>query len=468
MMGFHDRSWRGLLRPLIALSLLLATCAPLAAQNSAILPNAKTQFFNALGQPLAGGSVYTYLPTCSASVCTNTGTLKTTWSDPLAQTPNSDPIVLDSAGTAFIFGQGNYWETVFDSSSNLIWQGFTAAPPISVGNTAGTTAVGCANCGISASAVSSNITFTLTDQLGNTLSSTDQATPCFSVDLATQTTVVCTAISSALSITLNSGSNLGVSGTTQPFRVWLALFYNAGTPSLGLITATNYTTATPSVISLNGLSTANTTACASCASATSAQTWYTPSSLTASPYVLLGYAEFSAFTVNGHWVLPSALHSCYWGCKKPGDVVQTVAKAQTLNDNAGTSSTTFVVFATATASITPTSAANGIFVTANANLFAENVGASASVGVCSIVRGTVASSTYVGVAAMNNPLETTGTIESYVPTGSMGGLDFPATTSAQAYTLQRLSGDGAHVALCPAQPSNPGANVYWLLQEIQG
>jgi hypothetical protein len=439
---------------------LLSSVVCASAQTSTILPNAKTQFFNLLGQPLAGGSVNTYLPSCSPTVCTNTSVPKTTWSDPLGQNPNSNPIVLDSAGTAFIFGTGNYWETVFDSNSNLIWQGFTSAPPVTSSAASGTTSVGCANCGLGASAASSNITFTLTDQLGNALSSTDQAIPCFSIDLAASTTIVCTPISSALSITLNSGSTLGVSGTTQPFRVWLALFYNAGTPTLGLITATNYTA--PSIISLNGLSTASTTACASCATATNAQTWYTPTALTASPYILLGYGEFSAFTVSGHWVLPSALHSCYWGCKKPGDIIQTVAKAQTLNDT-GTSNTTFTVFATATASITPTSAANGILVTANTILSSAFQDAS----VCAIVRGTVASSTYVGTAAINEPSPSAGPFTLYTPTGSMGGIDFPATTSAQAYTIQRYTSSG-DTAKCPAQPTNPGTNTYWLLQEIQG
>jgi hypothetical protein len=441
---------------------LLASASCAGAQTTTILPNAKTQFFNAGGQPLAGGTVNTYVPSCSPTACTNTSVPKTTWSDPLAQNPNANPIVLDSAGTAFIFGSGNYWETVFDSNSNLIWQGFTSAPPVTSSAASGTTAVGCANCGLSASAASSNITLTLTDQLGNALSSTDQATPCFSIDLAADTTIVCTPISSALSITLNSGSTLGVSGTTQPFRVWLALFYNAGTPALGLITATNYTVASPSIISLDGLSTTNTTACASCATATSAQTWYTPTALTASPYVLLGYAEFAAFSVNGHWVLPTALHSCYWGCKKPGDILQNVMKAQTLSD-AGTSNNTFTVFATATASITPTSAANGILVTATTTV----EGTGSSVAVCAIVRGTVASSTYVGVAAMSQGTPSAGTFNIWSSTGPMGGLDFPITTSAQAYTLQRYA-SGSTFVECPSQPTNPGPNLYWLLQEIQG
>ena len=50
---------RGAVNGLLAsLGLLLALSNPLLAQSAQILPNAKTQFLNANGQPLAGGSVY--------------------------------------------------------------------------------------------------------------------------------------------------------------------------------------------------------------------------------------------------------------------------------------------------------------------------------------------------------------------------------------------------------------------------
>ena len=41
--------------------------------------------------------------------------------------PNSQPVVLDTAGSAFIFGSGNYTETLNDANGNLIWSGFTFA-----------------------------------------------------------------------------------------------------------------------------------------------------------------------------------------------------------------------------------------------------------------------------------------------------------------------------------------------------
>jgi hypothetical protein len=102
----------------LALS-LIATAGTVLAQTAALIPNAKQQYLNALGQPLVGGFVYSFVP--------NTTVPKTTWSDPNEAFPNSQPVVLDAGGGAFIFGQGNYRQQVFDANNNLIWDGFTSA-----------------------------------------------------------------------------------------------------------------------------------------------------------------------------------------------------------------------------------------------------------------------------------------------------------------------------------------------------
>jgi hypothetical protein len=114
----------GLLASLSIAAALATTCW---AQTAAILPNAKTQFLNANGQPLAGGKVYFCVLN---TTCTNISTPspKTTWQDAFEMTPNAQPVVLDSAGSAFIFGSGNYTETLYDSANNLIWTGFTNGP----------------------------------------------------------------------------------------------------------------------------------------------------------------------------------------------------------------------------------------------------------------------------------------------------------------------------------------------------
>jgi hypothetical protein len=122
-MGVVVRTMNGPWRRVIACTALalslIATASTVLAQTAALIPNAKQQYLNALGQPLVGGFVYSFVP--------NTTVPKTTWSDPNEAFPNSQPVVLDAGGGAFIFGQGNYRQQVFDANNNLIWDGFTSA-----------------------------------------------------------------------------------------------------------------------------------------------------------------------------------------------------------------------------------------------------------------------------------------------------------------------------------------------------
>lgn len=83
-----------------------------------LLPNAQQQFCDANGQPLAGGSVYFY------TVATTTP--KATWQDSGSTVLNSNPVVLDSAGRATIWGSGSYRQILYDVNGNLIWDGITS------------------------------------------------------------------------------------------------------------------------------------------------------------------------------------------------------------------------------------------------------------------------------------------------------------------------------------------------------
>lgn len=85
-----------------------------------LLPPAKSQFFDALGNPLAGGSVAFFIP--------GTTTPSNTWQDAGQTTLNTNPIILDSAGEALIYGNGSYRQIVKDSLGNTIWDQITSAP----------------------------------------------------------------------------------------------------------------------------------------------------------------------------------------------------------------------------------------------------------------------------------------------------------------------------------------------------
>lgn len=104
---------------LLLWALLLAALplAATAADLAALLPNGKQTFVDANGLPLAGGSVFFYIPA--------TTTPKVTWSDPGEVVPNANPVVLDSAGRAIIYGSGDYRQVVKDVFGNTVWDALT-------------------------------------------------------------------------------------------------------------------------------------------------------------------------------------------------------------------------------------------------------------------------------------------------------------------------------------------------------
>ena len=85
--------------------------------SGTILPQAVETFVDANGKPLAGGSVYMYIP--------NTTTFKNTYQDPNLTILNTNPIILNASGQAIIWGTGQYRQQVFDQFNNLIWDQIT-------------------------------------------------------------------------------------------------------------------------------------------------------------------------------------------------------------------------------------------------------------------------------------------------------------------------------------------------------
>jgi hypothetical protein len=85
---------------------------------TALLPPARQVFLDLNGQPLAGGAVWHYIP--------NTDSLRDTYQDPNLTILNSNPVLLDAAGRAAIWGSGQYRQVVFDASGNQIWDAVTS------------------------------------------------------------------------------------------------------------------------------------------------------------------------------------------------------------------------------------------------------------------------------------------------------------------------------------------------------
>lgn len=109
-----------------------------SALGATLLPNGQQQFVDANGKPYAAGKVWFYsnFPTCSV--------LKNTWQDSANTILNTNPVTLDSAGRATIFGSGAYCQVLKDSIGNTIWTKYTAdtssAAGVSWGGTSGGTA----------------------------------------------------------------------------------------------------------------------------------------------------------------------------------------------------------------------------------------------------------------------------------------------------------------------------------------
>lgn len=99
-----------------ALLALVCFCAP--SYSATLLPPGKVTFTDANGKPLSGGTVAFYLP--------NTTTPKQTWQDAGQTVLNTNPVTLDSAGRATIYGSGAYRQIVKDQYGNLVWDQLTA------------------------------------------------------------------------------------------------------------------------------------------------------------------------------------------------------------------------------------------------------------------------------------------------------------------------------------------------------
>ena len=66
------------------------------------------------GVPMIGAKLYSYVPL--------TSTPKATYSDPGYVTPNSNPVVMDDQGGAYIWLQGTYHLRLYDVDDVLVWE----------------------------------------------------------------------------------------------------------------------------------------------------------------------------------------------------------------------------------------------------------------------------------------------------------------------------------------------------------
>lgn len=77
------------------------------------VPNGDRTFLDLNGDPLSGGQVFFYVP--------GTTDPSPTWADEGLSVQNPNPVILDQAGRAVIWGDGLYRQVVQDMFGNLIW-----------------------------------------------------------------------------------------------------------------------------------------------------------------------------------------------------------------------------------------------------------------------------------------------------------------------------------------------------------
>lgn len=379
---------KGIKRALIGVLAALLAWGPVSAlaQSAVLLPNGRQQFLDANGNPLASGQVFMYVPPA-------TTTAKTTWQDAARVTPNANPVVLDSAGTALIYGVGGYRQLVKDALGNTIWDAQTSGLG---GNTYAGVSTGSANAQVFTTSDFSNtngerVSFTagftnttsmtfnagygafavvkdgqggptalvggevvannyivaawdslntrfhlvntvVPNESGSTVPLNFSLTTSVSggaLTVAVRTasgavptpaspvyiplapasalgTLASVTISSANSLVISSGSTLGVTANSQPFRLWVFGVRNAATTGmeLGVINCTTYdsTTGAFAQFPLGQPRPLATTTEGGIGGADLGQTGYTTTASSSAAWTILGHLDFdSGLAAIGTW-----------------------------------------------------------------------------------------------------------------------------------------------------------------------
>lgn len=178
------------------------------------------------------------------------------------------------------------------------------------------------NLGLSASASAGALTINVRQADGTAPSSTNPVLVPFRSTVATTGTVTWRTISSALSIVIPSGASLGTSSSNVPFRIWIFLDDNAGTPAIGVSTCSSATAIYPCASWESTLKTSTTIS----AGATSGGTLYATAGVSLDAVRIVGYCDFATglATAGTYASSCTSLQVFGPGIKKPGDVVQAV------------------------------------------------------------------------------------------------------------------------------------------------
>jgi hypothetical protein len=284
------------------------------------------------------------------------------------------------------------------------------------------------NLGLTASVAANALTINVVGANGSAPASANPVTPTFRSTTAATGTPSSPNITSALSIVIPSGATLGTSNST-PFRIWVFLAYNAGTPEL---VAAVCSISTGQILPCGSWETNLKTTTTISSGATSAGVPYATTGVSSDVLRIIGYAEYSSgLATAGTWAsAPTTLQLMGPGVSRPGSIIQTVTTSTTAVGT--TTSLSFVALTTNPISlaIVPSSAVNLIKVTAYGN---ANLPSGTSTGI-QIARSTtlIGNPTYQGAVGGAN---SSGVYISI--------FDAPATTSSTTYNIYGKTNAGA-------------------------
>ena len=300
-----------------------------------LTPSPKQQIFGTDGLPLVGGKIYTY--------AAGTTTPIATYTDSTAGTANTNPIILNSLGQANIWlaTATSYKFSVFTSTDVLLYTvdnitspidsatlTATLASPPPIGSTAPntgafTTATITTVNATNVTATSTVTAETLTFEGGGSMTKVPEsviqpitataATNALTITLnpttldfrsatLTSGTVVSRVISSAISVTVSSGSTLGTVSAVQSRIVVLALD-NAGTVELAVVNIAGGNDLTETGV-------ISTTAEGGAGAADSNNVIYSTTARTSKAYRVVGYIESTQATAGTWATAPSTIQGC--------------------------------------------------------------------------------------------------------------------------------------------------------------
>jgi hypothetical protein len=389
---------------------------------ASLTPTPKQQIYGSDGNPLVGGKIYTY--------AAGTTTPLATYTDAGGLTANTNPIILNSLGQANIWlaPSSSYKFSVFTSVDVLLYTVDNIATPIDyislvtslaspppIGSTApntgafttlaattgtittvNSTTVSATTVNATTITATGTITAeTLTFEGGGSLTKVPESaikpitataaanaltvtlnptTLDFRSAVLTSGTVVSRLISSAISVTVSSGSTLGTLSGEQSRIIVLALD-NAGTVELAVVNIAGGNDLTETGV-------ISTTAEGGAGAADSASTVYSTTARTGVAYRVVGYIESTQVTAGTWATAPSTIQGCGGQALT---AMSSIGYGQTWQSVTRTSATTYYnttgrpIFLTQFAAVNNTSA-SGTSITINGIVVSSTIGAASGIG----------------------------------------------------------------------------------------